>query len=1296
MASQFPSFEKQSLTGKGKPKKGKGQLDFDLDFLLEDKSERPKSKSSGKLKTKQQTTKQLRVSGSQRTAGKKSSKTNDEDFYASLEAEIKDENDEEEVVITEEDAKRIASDMADMDDLDSNLFASSLGKKRGKQKRGPLTQPAVPVTSQKKAQLGVSEAKPRKEEKEEKSPVKPKKSTDFDFDDDILADILAMSDEDDDRAFRSKRKRKDIAKDKKDFSVKKQAPLHETEEIKSIDDAPGSLLSRMSPKLRRAALGEDRGGDRAPENADTGVSSGVLVEAEEPKLPVKAPKKKEKEPEVDNGSEDDFDADDMLGDLGFDSPEKGNKIGNMFAKGSRFDELLGKKEPEAKKIERPPTRGKRELEPSNSKGKTVRKTDVGQEREDDFQFGGYVPSVGKDRSEGFGRPSTAPSGNSRRAKSVRFADDLSDDVEEKKGIERPFSSPSAVTQEKGDGAGEKSGRRQDRFQDPDWLGVGGEELPGKKKGKHREASKEKADWLGLGDEVSLDDPLNMTDLRETNVLTLHDDGGEDVDVPSRETNLPPKKSEDTSRPKRSPSDVDTIATMADRPDNDLFGDDFGLGFSRPTSRRRKDEPKQSLFPWESATPDVRSRRSQQQEVASTADETPFRQPSTSTNVPVMDSQFHGRVNRQEGSVAPLPLTSLRPTDLTDVQSSGLAVSLSRAEASAVAMANAAAEGRESVLREEIEKLRAEAKAHKERIRELEEKCTGHEKRETAWDDERQVLKQQVESERDEKTQQKRDSNEKEKELLSKIHVGGVEKGQLESLMQAAVERHQKELENMEAVHKSRIQTMEDSFHRQEARLREELERQASQHNASLIDLEQAKSSVIALYEKKMADLDQEHLESIERLKEVHKSLIDELKKDCEKEKRRQEKLHRQELAAVSQAHSHTRSLQELIAHVKESTQNVSEMQQRVDMAHSVGIQGREQGLKIREEQLKSQEDRLTRQQMDSEQERARLHGLVAKMEARLREQTRQIEQERWKLQQDETRVQALQRALDEDRVTSAEQIATEREELQRAKGKLLQEQQTVLRQCYAERRELAQERTQLSISQKMKHQHELERSSQAIESEAELKVELVSVKRQAEELAEKRQQVKEMEERLKRQKQEVDSERQALGEEKDSIQKMRNKLRRAAEEVSRLEELTDESREEGRQALHEARLIKSDTVHKVQEVFAKKAELQSLEKRLAQERIDLVRQRKDLDRLKDRQFSEKHPFVQTLSMASTYAGTKAAPFTAPVASAHSEYSHALRLWAEEAEKELEELEEENRFLQSLRIADSGEPSSLLP
>ena len=110
----------------------------------------------------------------------------------------------------------------------------------------------------------------------------------------------------------------------------------------------------------------------------------------------------------------------------------------------------------------------------------------------------------------------------------------------------------------------------------------------------------------------------------------------------------------------------------------------------------------------------------------------------------------------------------RSTHLMDAEpAGGLAVS----QANAVAMANAAAEGRESVLREEIEKLRGEAKGLKERIGELETKSSEQEKKEIEWNSERETLKGRIESERDENTQQKREAGEKEKELLSKVSRG---------------------------------------------------------------------------------------------------------------------------------------------------------------------------------------------------------------------------------------------------------------------------------------------------------------------------------------------------------------------------------------------------------------------------------------------------------------------------------------------------------------------------------------------
>ena len=241
--------------------------------------------------------------------------------------------------------------------------------------------------------------------------------------------------------------------------------------------------------------------------------------------------------------DDDFDGDDMLDALGFDSAEKpqerkASSHGDLFGKGSRFDELLGKSEPTPVES-RPPTRGKRQLEVKPEK-KIEEKTE--ESEEDDFQFGGYTPTVGKQKKEEpIRRPRTAPTGENQRVKSVRFADD----VEEKEGGEenRPFSSPSVMSNV----------------------------------GKPRER-KSRSDWLGMD---AVEEPIKLSDLGETNVLTLDEKEEEE------------EEEEKQVAPSSPPTKNNTFNTS--RPNEDLFGDDFGLGLGssrgrRSSSRRRKEQP----------------------------------------------------------------------------------------------------------------------------------------------------------------------------------------------------------------------------------------------------------------------------------------------------------------------------------------------------------------------------------------------------------------------------------------------------------------------------------------------------------------------------------------------------------------------------------------------------------------------------------------------------------------------------------------------------------------------------------
>lgn len=156
-----------------------------------------------------------------------------------------------------------------------------------------------------------------------------------------------------------------------------------------------------------------------------------------------------------HNSDDEFEGDDILG-LIDSTPKKANQTNTRRA--SRFDELMGRKEPEQQQHK--PQHQTAEEHTSLSAGHTVSdtvdatsKTTEKENKSDDadFQFGGYLPSSvssggGGKKTKGLPqgrrriasdtsalqRPSTAPG-----KKSVRF----SDSVESVEDLSRPSSTP---------------------------------------------------------------------------------------------------------------------------------------------------------------------------------------------------------------------------------------------------------------------------------------------------------------------------------------------------------------------------------------------------------------------------------------------------------------------------------------------------------------------------------------------------------------------------------------------------------------------------------------------------------------------------------------------------------------------------------------------------------------------------------------------------------------------------------------------------------------------------------------
>ncbi|XP_028340146.1 fas-binding factor 1 isoform X4 [Physeter macrocephalus] len=319
------------------------------------------------------------------------------------------------------------------------------------------------------------------------------------------------------------------------------------------------------------------------------------------------------------------------------------------------------------------------------------------------------------------------------------------------------------------------------------------------------------------------------------------------------------------------------------------------------------------------------------------------------------------------------------------------------------------------------------------------------------------------------------------ELEAQVRKLELERTQHQLLLESLQQRHQADLELIDSAHRSRVKVLETSYQQREERLRRENEELSAQYLSRCQEAEQARAELTAQHQRRLAATAQEKDQEVERLRELQRASILEMRKDHEEQLQRLKLLKDREIDAVTSATSHTRSLNGIIEQMEKFSSSLHELSSRVEASHLSTAQERELGIRQRDEQLRALQERLSRQQRDMEEERSRLQEVIGKMEARLSEQSRLLEQERWRVSAEQSKAESAQRALEEQRKVVAQQMAMEREELERAKSALLEEQKSVMRKCGEERRRLAAEWAEFCAQQKLskeRAEREVERALQ--------------------------------------------------------------------------------------------------------------------------------------------------------------------------------------------------------------------------
>uniref|UniRef100_A0A8C0LVZ8 Fas-binding factor 1 C-terminal domain-containing protein n=1 Tax=Canis lupus familiaris TaxID=9615 RepID=A0A8C0LVZ8_CANLF len=453
------------------------------------------------------------------------------------------------------------------------------------------------------------------------------------------------------------------------------------------------------------------------------------------------------------------------------------------------------------------------------------------------------------------------------------------------------------------------------------------------------------------------------------------------------------------------------------------------------------------------------------------------------------------------------------------------------------------------------------------------------------------------------------------ELEAQVRKLELERAQHQLLLESLQQRHQADLELIESAHRSRIKVLETSYQQREERLRREHEELSARYLSHCQEAEQAHAELTAQHQRRLAAAMQEKDQEMERLRELQRASILEMRKDHEEQLQRMKLLKDREIDAVTSATSHTRSLNGIIEQMEKFSSSLHELSSRVEASHLTTTQERELGLRQHDQQLRALQERLGQQQRDMEEERSRLQEVIGKMEARLNEQSRLLEQERWRVNAEQSRVESTQRALEEQRKVMVQQIAMEREELEKAKSALLEEQKSVMHKCGEERRRLAAEWAKFYAQQKLSKERAEREAERALQVDTQREGTLVSLAKQAE-LKIRASELRAKEEQLAVEREALERERQELRLEKERVSTAALRTRLRAEEVESMSQVASEKFEEGQRALCEARQVQQQQQARLQLVQQQQEHLRQQEQHMHQEHLSLAHQRLRLDRIR--------------------------------------------------------------------------------
>ncbi|XP_071050187.1 fas-binding factor 1 homolog [Onthophagus taurus] len=417
--------------------------------------------------------------------------------------------------------------------------------------------------------------------------------------------------------------------------------------------------------------------------------------------------------------------------------------------------------------------------------------------------------------------------------------------------------------------------------------------------------------------------------------------------------------------------------------------------------------------------------------------------------------------------------------------------------------------------------------------------------------------------------------------------------QINEIVKSIKDRSREEMFLLEESYKKQISTLEQTMDSIENRLKSEITNLNEAHQRKCEELNNEHESELKRYKGKLEEIVQIHNEEIKNLRDNHNRIIEEIKYEYQTMIDNIKQNKQTEQILFQNASDYSEKLNNNIKLLNSTSTVLFEVKNKVDYDFNVVNQAKEETLKAKEKEIELMKEALEKSRESTELERSQLLALIRNLEIKIAEQSQNEREERWALQQATAIFTARSKALDRETEYNRTALEREREEIKTLKDTLLGEQEKLILQLTEERLALATERKRFETQSKLSQNYDSQKGKAELEA-------AIQVAKEAAEMTDRERDVlyKQQAELESLKRVVIDREKKVSFKEKDLEGKIKETLRKSIE---------------GEKAIEDAKTLERNVNNRMREIQMQLNALAGREKKLADEKIAMSKERLKLN-----------------------------------------------------------------------------------